>query len=270
MNFLATWITTLCLDAPIVALAWQELYSETTSRAIGWHHRILIFIAVWLGYAADRWLDSRRHRINKTHRHLFFSNHRPAILCVWLVILVSSITFSLYTLTAKEFITGCLIAIASAGLTFLIQTLRGPAKPFIKSLSTSLLVLVSAGLFTVFTSEEIDTAMGLALLSTFALYMANCVAIQHWDKQVDRIQEYATDKRSERLGFRLYLIALGQLSLGAILLTMRSPLIEMPLAALLSLAFLYPLDTIGQRLPMETRRLAADASLLTPFILLFF
>ena len=108
------------------------------------------------------------------------------------------------------------------------------------------------------------------MLSTFALYMANCLAIQQWDKRIDRIQEEDTYSRSNKLGFRLYLIALGQLSLGAILLSQHSPFIEMPLAALLSLALLYPLDTIGQRLPMETRRLAADASLLTPFILLVF
>jgi len=270
VNFIASWITTLCLDAPIVALAWQELYSETTGKEIGWHHRVLILVAVWLGYAADRWLDSRRHRFNKTHRHLFFSQNRPAILGVWLLVLASSITLALYTLTGNEFITGCSIAIAGAVLTFLVQSLRGPSKPFLKSISTALLVLLSASLFTVFITDEIDSSTSLAMFSTFMLFFANCQAIHKWDARIDRIQEEETFSQSRKLGFSLYFIALGQLAMVAILFTRNSFLIELPFAALISLLLLYPLDTLGQKLPVESRRLAADGTLLSPLLLILF
>jgi len=270
VNIIATWITTLCLDAPIVALVWQEFYAKTATTSIAWHHRILIFVAVWLGYAADRWLDSRRHRLNKTHRHLFFSKHRSLILVTWLCILAASLFYAAKTLTPAEFIDGCSIAIASGSLTFLIQTLRGPSKPVLKSFSTSLLILVSAALFTILPQDQIDSDTALAALSTYLLYLANCLAVQRWDYKIDRIQESDTFTFRYRLGFNLYLLSIGQLALGALLFSKQSPFVAMPLASLISLAILYPLDAAGQKLPTETRRLAADAALLSPLVLIAF
>jgi len=268
VNFLSKWITTLCLDAPFVALAWQELYAQASDSNIGWHHRILIFLAVWLGYAADRLLDARRHRINKTHRHLFFRQNRTPILFIWAIVLFASLTFAIIRLSSPEFINGVLIAISSAVLTFLVQSLRGPSKPYLKSLTTAALVLVSATLFPLFSGQDVSPRAALALASTFVLFFTNCMAIHRWDRKIDRAQEGDTFLSANRLGYKVYLAALAQLCLAGYLLASDSSYISLPMAGLASLALIYPLDAAGEGLAVETRRLAADAALLTPFAFL--
>ena len=56
------WPNLLSLDAPIVALLWQLLFARCFHASVSVTAAILLVLAVWLIYAADRVLDARDRR----------------------------------------------------------------------------------------------------------------------------------------------------------------------------------------------------------------
>ena len=72
-----TWLSVLCLDAPIVAIAWQWLFARTFGAELNFSLRALLFLTAWLIYLADRFADtirlpagapiSLRHRFCREH-----------------------------------------------------------------------------------------------------------------------------------------------------------------------------------------------------------
>ena len=52
------WLNLLCLDAPIVAVAWQWLFAHTFGAHLSLALRALLFLTAWLIYLADRFADT--------------------------------------------------------------------------------------------------------------------------------------------------------------------------------------------------------------------
>ena len=65
------WPNVLNLDAPVVAVVWQEMFARVVGAPLAPAHRWLLFLAVWQVYFVDRWLDSRRDPGIQTERHRF-------------------------------------------------------------------------------------------------------------------------------------------------------------------------------------------------------
>lgn len=70
---LLRWISVLSLDAPLVALAWLWALGRPTAWEAG-----ALALAVWWGYAVDRWLDGWKHEVvaHGAARHRFAARHR--------------------------------------------------------------------------------------------------------------------------------------------------------------------------------------------------
>jgi len=60
------------LDAPLVAVIWQELVSDVFVSEMTWGRRFLLFLAVWIVYCFDRHIDSES---SQTARHRFHRKH---------------------------------------------------------------------------------------------------------------------------------------------------------------------------------------------------
>lgn len=77
------WPNVLALDAPFVALVWQEAFARMTNSGITLPQRQLLFLAVWFVYVVDRWLDARRNDwedLAPRHRfHIRFPAVGPAM-----------------------------------------------------------------------------------------------------------------------------------------------------------------------------------------------
>ena len=73
LGSLLRWISTLSLDAPLVALAWLFAIGRPTA----WEAAALA-LAVWWGYAVDRWLDGWKRDVVQqgAARHRFAARHR--------------------------------------------------------------------------------------------------------------------------------------------------------------------------------------------------
>jgi len=68
------WPNVLALDAPVIAVAWQELFARGFGVTLEIAPRLALFCAVWAVYLADRWLDSRGSD-DRQARHLFPRRH---------------------------------------------------------------------------------------------------------------------------------------------------------------------------------------------------
>ncbi len=255
-----TWITSLSLDAPLVVIAWQHAVSAHYSTGLSVHHRVIVFMAVWLGYTADRWLDAWRHEENVSRRHSLHAKYRWAFLVAWTLVCGGSILLSLAKLSSLELRNGIALASTSLLATVVIQTHPfGKRRALTKSLLTTFLVTGSVLLFAAPESRA-HTATTVTIMAP--LFLLNCLLIHSWDRSIDARQNPGEATRPSRftipiatticLGTNLYLLSAN------------------PLAgyAIVSAALLVSLHLLPQSLHVETRRTLADLSLLTPLIML--
>lgn len=255
-----TWITSLSLDAPIVVLAWQNAISVHYSIDLGLHHRLLVFLAVWLGYTADRWIDAWKHKVNVSQRHSFHALRRWSLFVLWISILILSVMASLRELTSSELRNGLILTFFSIVITGIVQLIRlGRYRTIVKSAFTSLLITSSVLLFA--TPDS-----GKLLLEAFSvmsgLFFLNCILIHSWDQAIDAKQRPDDSHQSTRLTIIVAVI----LSLGISLsLVNTNPLSWYAISSALILITIHVYFHI---LHIETKRTLADMTLLTPLFVL--
>tara|TARA_B100001057_G_scaffold276605_1_gene276887 strand:- start:996 stop:1784 length:789 start_codon:yes stop_codon:yes gene_type:complete len=250
-----SWLTCLSLDAPLVAIVWQNAVSTNYGFQIDWYHRVLVFLSVWLGYSADRWFDAWRHEENVSQRHRFFSNYRWPLLFIWAAVLVGAFALALYTLNATELAFGITLSLSSIAITFIVQffNLRR-YRSLTKSLLTATLVTASVLLFALPDGTNERTSTLFLLLAIFTL---NCSFIHSWDRPIDSLQEKrffdSTRNGSLKISFVLASIAM--------VVSYDNPLF---IYTLTSTFLLTAIHFFENRIHLETRRTLADLCLLTP------
>lgn len=80
------WANRFCLDVPLIAVFWQEVFAQVWEVRLFPAERALLFLAVWGLYLADRMLDSLRAGAPTNGRHRAVGANRLlfgflAILC---------------------------------------------------------------------------------------------------------------------------------------------------------------------------------------------
>lgn len=256
-----TWITSLSLDASTVAVIWQHSISVQHSLAIDWHHRVLLFLSVWLGYSADRWLDAWRHNKNVSLRHSFHAVRRWSMLSLWLVILGISIYISVTRLNPFDLRNGIYLAFASIIITCMIQLDQfNRFRMVIKSALTAALVTTSVLIFAI--PSSIRSTIEAVIIMTSLFYL-NCILIHFWDRFIDAQQE----KEKKLLSPKHTVVLATITAFGTTI-----PLLNAnPLAgyAFISVVLLLVIHRIRDQLHDETRRTLADIALLTPVLAFF-
>lgn len=270
------WLTILSCDAPIVTLVWQDFLARLTQVELGAAHRAVLGLSVWLAYMADRWLDGRQLPVGGTGtaRHAFAQRFTRPIAVVWLLVLLGTVLLSLRALARDEIIAGLALTAAVAGYLAACQ-LRPPRERFggLKELLVAALVTAGAALFVLVRSPLITIVHGLALVSLLLLCLLNCAAVSCWERTVDRRQ--GQPSLAERFGLEpkhLQPFAVGLLAIACILggVTSEPPVGRLALAAAITALGLLILIRRGAGIGLETRRLLADATLLSPAVLIPF
>lgn len=113
-------LTTLCLLEPAVALVWQLGFAHAAKAELYGHHFLLIFLCLWLVYAADRWLDAfkAKRSAQLSQRHAFFARHPRGIAGVWCVVFAAAVLLAVRTLSPSDWL-------ASVGLLCLVTVYLG-------------------------------------------------------------------------------------------------------------------------------------------------
>ena len=255
------WLTTLSVDAPLVALAWQEAYAVLWGTPIGWHHRGLLFASVWLGYAADRWLDGWGPARQKSHRHDFYRVHRWGIFGFWCAVLGAAMALAFLCLQSFELWRGWCLAASVLVYTGYAQTQsRRPHYKTIKACGIAVLIQASACLFS--TPWHFIQVLHVPLLAgPIPLFALNCLMIENWE-------QCARSGADPSPGTGLMMLSGAGVVLA--LLHFLPALAEgaefVALSSLASLMLLWGLHAKRDRVDLGPRRTLADFCLLTPFI----
>lgn len=283
------WWHLLSLDAPTVAALWAFCFAHAFHLTLSPYALPLLFAGTWLIYVADRILDGlHAHPARLRDRHLFYIRHRVAIavatvpigsFLVWLVLF--------HMLPAARRADVLIFGIAAAYFT--LVHLCGPAieRWFPKELIVAL-VFASAtavpALTRITPAAAHNPALDLAILALLSALFAslcwlNCIAIDLWEQFPRRaarlallashpsIADHTTRWGQRHLRIISSMLAAASLGAAAILLRFNPAAAALCLASAAAALLLGALD----RSPFSALhlRIAADAALLTPFLILF-
>jgi hypothetical protein len=261
----------LSLDAPTVALVWQWLLARVAHTPLAWHHVFILGTAVWLVYAADRWIEGWRLVPEQilTQRHWFYLRWRWPVFAVWLLMVATGLTTAFTQLRPREIATG-LIVLAPVLIYLLSHQLVHRDHPWRvpKELCVALLFAAGVSCFPIAREPGALRVLSVPLALFGTLCLANCALISLWETEVDRTHgqtsialQYPRGHRLVRLlpwllallatGFAMHETGAGQIAV---------------LCAAASGGLLGAIDLAHVRCGRQLARVLADMALITPLV----
>ena len=267
-------INQFSLDAPLAALAWQDLAGRMLHIELDWRPRLLLFAVTWLVYAGDRMLDAIRPGVipSAISRHQFAVRHFRTLGFIWGIVFLSLICWML----AGRFLLDIIWPLGPACLAALLLyyllcewqrawRVRIPRELVVAAFFT-LASLVSPVAMT----EQFSRGVLLRFsIPCFVLASLNSIGITTWEAQEDR------STGEQTLGTRFPSLQLWYPNLvlicGFLLAFTESWFPE----GSLNLAGAYLLTAIvlgilhSPTIPRELKPALADLSLIIPWLIVF-
>jgi len=243
------WFNLLSLDAPLIALLWQDFLSRCYPTALLLTGRAVLGLTVWGIYLADRLLDVRHPpSASETVRHRFYRQHRAFAKTLFAGVATLDLTLTLFWLRPAVFSNGLIL---SAGVVVYLG-----AFPFTGWSSTAwkkpvAAVIFTAGIFLIAWTSAGHGLREFALpaLAFCALCLLNLIAIERWNRGTE--STVAEKSLWVLLPAACFLAAHG------------SPWF---IAIAVSALGLCALTLFGHRISGNARCVLADALLLTPIL----
>jgi hypothetical protein len=263
----------VCLDAPLVALAWQWLLAQTFSVAVPLANRVALFLTAWFIYLIDRFADSVSLSANfpKSIRQQVCSDHRNLWLALILMvgILDAGIIFTRldFATTMGGLVLG-LVALCYLILNWAYHRVweTVPIKELIIG------VLFAAGTVVVGLPLASIAKSTIAFTSAAGLFAMlcwlNCVSIAVWERNLDLLQakhSIATRSPDVKYCACVWLVGIASISVVLFFFGAFDPALAICLSISAVLLFLLHFG----RIPRDERTALADLVLLTPFAFLF-
>jgi hypothetical protein len=265
------WLNLLCLDAPIVAVAWQWIFARAFGADLDFSLRLLLFLTAWLIYLADRFADTIKLPAESpiSLRHRFCREHMIGWWIAVVVIFIVDLSLALRTLDLQMLLLGGTLAAICGLYLFVNHSLGGRWRPIpMKEKAIGILFAAGTTLGVVGELPGLTIPFGVAVVLFAILCTYNCLSIAAWERELDAAQGKASFMTSwpvaaralKIIGYGIALFAVG----CAIFWRFAWPL-WFCLAA--SALLLVRLNLTG-RLPRDNRTALADLVLLTPLLAL--
>jgi hypothetical protein len=255
------WPNILSVDAPVLALLWQDLVARAYAVPVYWPARAMLFLTTWAIYIGDRLLDARSPAPDPASgRHLFYRRYSPIGWTLLTVAVVSDAIICLCFLRPPVLHAGLVLSAGVAVYLGIVHLTPLPASWFPKEEAAAL--IFAAGTFLApwaFHPTPWSTLLA-PLLAFTGLCLANLVAIEMWEWRELRQGGAPTPYAPTRLLDRAALLWVPALALASVMLSPAD--FFRPVA--LSGAALTALFASGRRIRLDLRRVLADATLLTP------
>ncbi len=264
------WLTVLSLDAPLVAVLWQALFARELGVRLGWHDPVLIGLAVWIIYAADRWIEGWRldPEIVRTQRHYFYIRWRWPVFALGLVAIVATTAIAITRLDGREFKAGfvllipTLLYLLSHQLVHRHHRLRLP-----KEICIAVIFALGCALAPAVQSPDKISSLLLPVTLFGGLCFADCALIASWEKAVDTLHGQTSLALQWTRGLALIHALPWLLFVTALMVfPFTHPLFALCAAA--SGLLLGLLDVAHPRIGREAARAAVDLTLMTPALFL--
>jgi hypothetical protein len=184
------WLNLVCLDAPLVAIAWLWLFARTFHVPFQIGNALALFLTAWLIYLADRFADSSTLKpdLRRSLRQSFCLEHRE----IWIVMIALVAGFDAYviwrTTALQTFLVGAVVGLVAV----LYLVANHPLGLIWRSLPAKELaigILFAAGTV-VALLPAIPTTPGFmfAAIEFAALCSLNCISVAVWECELDRAQ----------------------------------------------------------------------------------
>ena len=264
------WPNLLSLDAPLVALAWQEIFAQALPVELGWTQRGLLAVCVWLAYCGDRWLDARRLPEGPVEsvRHAFAQEQSRALILALGVGSVLAVTLAL-RIPLPELFAGLALLVGVAGYFVLhhMQSTRVRTGRW-KELMVGVVFAVGT-LFFVAMNGQFTVPFLLAAAAWAGLCVMNCLLIAGWDRERDAaMAQHSLARRWNGMERSLPVVAVFLLLLVLAATRLEGRLFPVAAAIMVSLMALLELARRPNRFSSEARHVLADVVLLTPILTL--
>jgi hypothetical protein len=264
------WINMLSLDAPLVALVWQDFFSRALHVQLGVAPRALLGICAWLAYVADRWLDAWRIDDSATPRRRFAQKYRLPLACAWAVALIAGLILAWFGLAPNLFERGLIL---SGGVTayFILNQWPGSSHLLRGFKEIAIAILFAwATLIFIFPQPALATlaiwwAAGIWCLLCFL----DCYAISCWEVEADRAEKQESlVTRWPWLArcFQPAAVILVLLALGPLASPQFAGMRKIGVAVAMSATGLGVLDMLGATAALNWLRVCPDFLLLTPLL----
>jgi hypothetical protein len=246
------WLNALCLDAPIVALVWQDFLAQCFAIPLRPTGRFTLGLTVWAIYLGDRLLDVRLPQYGEeTAAHRFCRKNRGWAYLLITLVLAADLIISFLWLRRSVFWNGLVViaAVAAYFAAFPMSRRAARWKPVAAA------VLFTVGVFLVAWTRSGGASEVLAgpAVTFGALCLVNLFLIRAWE----------LGERVRGLGFAAVWLAGGCLAAAS---WMRAGAVWY-VAAALAAAGLAVLAFAEERIAKDGRRVLADAVLLSPLVL---
>ena len=269
------WPNLLSLDAPLIAVLWLHLFALSGRVHLPPTVSLVLGLVVWLIYAADRLLDGLRDTESalQSPRHRFYRTHRKGVLAILLAVLCLTSCICL-ELDPRTLLFGALMMLVMAAY-FGVVHWAGPLWLWRFPKEAAVAIVFGAGSFfpALIRAHKLSYPMAVAPVLFVTLCWLNVVLIEYAEWNRLRRCGSAPPHGSTLRGGR-HLLAIGMaiasVSLGLMERTGfradRSVLCAISLSALA----LGGLGSYWRKLSTDAVRVLADATLLTPALVLLF
>ena len=189
------WLNLVCLDAPIVAVAWQWLFARTFGAHLDLPLRTLLFLTAWLIYLADRFADTIKLPPGSpiSLRHRFCREHMIGWWVAIVVIFFLDVVLALRSLDLQMLLLGGTLAALCAFYLFVNHSLGGKWRPLpVKEKAIGILFAAGTTLGVVGQLPVLTVSFGVAVLLFAILCTFNCLSIAAWERELDVAQGKAT------------------------------------------------------------------------------
>ena len=271
---MAVWLNLVCLDAPLVSIAWLGLFARIFHCNFAAGHGVVLFLTAWLIYLADRFADSRSlaDDVQRSLRHAFCLQHRRRWLAAILMIGATDAIAIWTTIDAGTALVGGVVGTLALAHLLLNYSLGGAWPPLPLKECTVGLVFAMGTLVALFPFPQPLPSSLLISAAFFAgLCTLNCISIAFWERELDEAQSkvsFAT--RFPALGRRWVIVLVifaGAAAVGAVICRDTGPLLG---CVSLSSLFLGLIDRSRDRIDRDQRTALADLALLTPLLVAAF
>jgi hypothetical protein len=185
------WLNLVCLDAPLVAIAWLWLFARTFHVPVQLGNAIALFLTAWLIYLGDRLADALALKANsrRSLRQQFCLDHRE----IWIATVALVAGFDAYVIlgavASETFVAGAVVGV----LALIYLVVNHPLGRVWRSLPAKELVigiLFAAGTVVALLPRlpALNFAFAVAIVAFAMLCALNCISIAGWEHELDFAQ----------------------------------------------------------------------------------
>lgn len=259
----------LSLDAPLVAVAWLNIFSVSWRLFIPWQAYVSLGLAVWVIYAADRLLDASVADVMGSPleaRHRFHKKYRKAFIAGIIIALLTAATIVVTSMPVAVYSHLLVAGILTAGFFGLSLNRNETDSLHLKNTIAGFTFAFGTAITAQVYRQELDF-IDFILIPEFLLFALLCIlnisAIDIWEHAARAPDEET--KASDEISLALPVTLLAAASLY---FALRSES-ERPFhyAVLTATGLIYLINRQRDHLSADARRVLADAALLVPWVL---